>query len=116
MNSVPKPPVGLRTGGRRLWVAVMAEFELDEHETCLLLEACRTVDLLDVLATAVEADGALVDSAQGQRVHPAVVESRQQSICLARLIAALRLPSGDESDARPQRRVAARGVYALGLA
>jgi hypothetical protein len=50
-----------------------------------------------------------------QRVHPALVESRQLKVAFARLAAALRLPAGDESDPgasrRPQRRMGARGVY-----
>jgi hypothetical protein len=31
-------------GVRRLWRAVQAEYELEEHETALLREMCRTVD------------------------------------------------------------------------
>lgn len=54
----------------------------------------------------------------GQRVHPALVEARQLRIALARLIAALPLPAGDEDDQaagrRPQRRVGVRGIYTLG--
>ena len=42
--------------------------------------------------------------------HPALTESRQQSITLTRLIASLRLPS-DEDDVRPQRR-GSRGLRA----
>ncbi|HWC35820.1 MAG TPA: hypothetical protein VG650_13465 [Mycobacteriales bacterium] len=95
----------------------MADFELDEHEMALLLEAVRTVDLLDVLEAAVRQDGPLIDSSQGLRAHPAVVEARQQRIALARLLAALRLPIGDEgqqaADVRPQRRSGVRGAYSL---
>ena len=112
-----KVPAGTRAPGRRLWKSVVGEFELDEHETALLVEAVRTVDLLDELAAEVRRDGALVDSPQGQKAHPAAVEARQQRIALARLLAALRLPSGDEGDkqasARPQRRSGARGVYGI---
>jgi len=112
-----KTPAGLAASGKRLWHSVVDDYELDEHETALLLEACRTVDVLDDLAAAVRRDGALVDSPQGLRAHPAAVEARQQRIALARLVAALRLPSGTEGDrqagARPQRRVGARGVYGV---
>lgn len=89
----PAPPEGTRDGGRRLWSSVLAEFELDEHELALLREAVRTVDLLDDLAAAVGRDGPLVESPQGVKAHPAAVEARQQRIALARLLAALRLPS-----------------------
>lgn len=35
---------------------------------------------------------------------------------LARILAALRMPAGDEEEDRPQRRVGVRGVYGLGAA
>lgn len=115
----PKAPNGLKAPGRRLWDSILSEYELEEHETALLVEAVRTVDLLADLDTAVRRDGAIVDSPQGQKAHPAAVEARQQRIALARLLAALRLPSGDEdagstgADSRPQRRVGVRGVYGI---
>ncbi len=71
--------------------------------------------MLDKLAAVIDKDGPTV---QGGRMHPAVRESRQQQIVLARLLAALRLPAGDEADPaparRPQRRSGARGVYPIG--
>ncbi len=78
------------------------------------------MDLLEHLDAEVRRDGAMVDSAQGRRAHPALVEARQQRIALARLLAALRLPAGEESevggDRRPQRRMGVRGVYGVGVA
>lgn len=112
-----KRPSDLRTGGRRLWDSVTAEYELDEHETALLVETCRTIDLCDELESELRADGAIVDSPQGRKANPAAVELRQQRIALARLLAALRMPAGGEGDQvqgrRPQRRVGARGVYGI---
>ena len=113
----PRTPSGLRTPGRRLWDSVVDDFELEEHELALLVEAVRTVDLLDLLDARVRDDGPIVASPQGDRANPAAVEARQQWIALARLLAALRLPAGEEDDrqagARPQRRVGARGVYGV---
>lgn len=111
-GKLPAAPKGTKSSGRRLWRAVLGEFELDEHELALLREAVRTVDLLDDLAAQVADDGLMVDSPQGRKLHPAAVEARQQKIALARILAALRMPSGDESEGRPQRRAGARGVYA----
>lgn len=112
-----KPPTGLRAAGRRLWDSVVGPYDLDEHELALLVEAVRTVDLLADLDAAVRRDGALVESPQGQRAHPAAVEARQQRIALARLLASLRLPAGEAGDhqasARPQRRVGVRGTYGI---
>jgi len=96
---------------------VVADYSLDEHEVVMLIEAVRTVDLLDLLDVAVRRDGPLLEGPQGTRAHPAAVEARQQRIVLGRLLAALRLPSGEAGDeklsARPQRRSGARGVYGI---
>ncbi len=117
MTAKPKVPTGTQASGRRLWRSVVDDYELEEHELALLREAVRTVDLLTKLDAKVRAEGPLVATQDGQRAHPAAVEARQQRITLARLLAALRLPSGAEGDqqagARPQRRVGARGVYGI---
>ena len=113
----PKPPKGCGAAGAKLWDAVLTAYELEAHEELLLREMVRTVDALDALEARVAADGVLLGSSQGERAHPALVEARQQRIALARLQAALRLPAGEEgqgSDRRPQRRMGARGVYAVG--
>ncbi|HEU0128998.1 MAG TPA: hypothetical protein VFQ48_10400 [Pseudonocardiaceae bacterium] len=113
---VPKAPDGLRTAGRELWCAVQSVYELEAHESRLLLEMCRSADLLDTLAAVVESEGPMLDG----RAHPAAVESRQQKIAFARLSAALRLPAGDADSGdqqagarRPQRRVGMRAPYSL---
>ncbi|WP_433361924.1 hypothetical protein ACQPZX_29395 [Actinoplanes sp. CA-142083] len=120
MSEAPKPPTGLRAGGQRLWDSITGEFELDEHELSLAREVCRTVDQVDELESIVRRDGAIIESPQGLKTHPAMVEARQQRIALARLLAALRMPAGDEGDKvqgrrehRPQRRSGVRGVYGI---
>src|SRR3546814_20491970 len=80
----------------------------------LLLQACRTVDMLEELETCVSRDGVMRDG----KAHPGVVEMRQQRLALARLLAALRLPAGAEGALgtparRPQRRGGGRGVYGI---
>ncbi len=115
MTEARKAPAGSRAAGRRLWASVLSEYELEEHESALLVEAVRTVDLLHELEEVVRVEGAIVESPQGRKANPAAVEARQQRIALTRLLASLRLPAGDEGDLsatrRPQRRGAARGVY-----
>lgn len=110
-------PAGLRAPGKRLWTSIVDEFELDEHELAVLVEAVRTVDVLDVLDARIRRDGPVVSSPQGDKANPALVEARQQRIALARLLAVLRLPAGDEAGqkagARAQRRVGARGTYGI---
>ena len=111
MTTAPKqPPSDLRRSGRALWRAVLTEFDLDEHERQLLHETCRTRDLCDRLQTVLDNEGVMSESSQGARVHPAAVELRQQRVVLARLLAALNVPSGEE-DIGTRR--APRGVYAI---
>jgi hypothetical protein len=43
--SIPKAPDGAGAAGARLWRAVLADFELAEHELTLLRQAVRVADL-----------------------------------------------------------------------
>jgi len=103
-----RPPKGLQATGKRLWRGITEHLELDEHETALLVEACRTADAIDALQTVIETEGAMLHG----RAHPALVEGRQQRLTLARLIASMRLPDDLAAPVkRPQRRGGARGAY-----
>ena len=95
-----------------MWTRVVDEYLLEEHELALLREAVRAVDQLDKLDAAARKDGLVVHTKQGRRLHPAVVEARQSRLVLARVLAALRLPSG-LSGRSPQRRAGARGPYGI---
>ena len=108
-------PQGLKASGRRLWRSTVDGFELDEHELVLLREACRTADGIDALQAAVDSDGVLNEGSQGLRVHPALVELRQQRIVFARLTAQLGMPSGDEDapSVGGKARRGARGAYGI---
>jgi hypothetical protein len=115
MAAAERPPEGLKTSGRRLWSAITRDYELSVHEMSLLLQAARTADVLDELQREIEAGGAIVDSSQGAKANPALVEARQQRIALARLLAALRIPTDQDvgsGKGRGQRR-GVRGVYNL---
>lgn len=82
----------------------------------MLLQACRTADRLDRLEVEAAAGSVTVTNFRGDQVaHPAMVEARQQAIVLARLLAALRMPAGEEGGQliRPQRRGGARGTYGV---
>lgn len=112
-TAVPKK---LGADGRRLWRAIADGFELETHELLLLEQACRTAD---VIARLTDAAGDVLVDGKG-RVRAEIVEARQQRIVLARLLAALRVPLGDEGadgakhgPKRLQRRQT-RGVYAIG--
>jgi hypothetical protein len=111
--AVTPTPGGLADSGTRLWESVADGYDLDVHEQLLLLQACRTADLLDRLAEESGRGRLTVKNAKGEEVtNPVITEHRQQSLVLARLLASLRMPSGEE-DERPQRRGAARGSYGV---
>lgn len=104
----------LGPAGTALWSSVVDSYDLEEYETALLLQACRAADRLDELAVAVDGSPVVTTVKGDLAPHPAVVESRAQSLVLARLIASLRLPTGETEDGamvRPPRRGAARGTY-----
>ena len=101
--------------GQALWDAVGELLILDApHESVMLRELCRCADELDQLRAVVDADGVMLDSSQGPRAHPALVELRQARLAFARLASALGLPQGitDKTSTAP----GVRGVYSLRVA
>jgi hypothetical protein len=99
-----------------LWRSVLREFDLEEHELALLRRACHVADRCEALQAVVDEEGLFETNRLGERkMHPAVVELRQQEILFAKLIVAMRVPlgeSGGEED-RPQLR-AIRGLNVQG--
>jgi hypothetical protein len=87
---------------------VLGALELDVQEMALLQELARCFDLLDALDACIHKHGILLPDG---RVHPAVVERRQQQITAARLVASLRLPADLSQPARRPQRRGPRGVY-----
>jgi phage terminase small subunit len=121
--SPPRPPAALGTSGRRLWRAIVKDYDLAAHELELLRQACRTLDVLDQLDAVTDAEGAVVDSPQGRKANPSVVEARQHRLAFGRLLAALGIPAdadeaaGAESGAASRQRSGSapfRGLYSLG--
>ena len=105
----PRVPTGLNRSGRKLWDGVVEHFEMSPHELVQLEEACRVRDQVFALRDAVARDGLMIGSSQGDRLHPAVVEVRQQQLALARLLATLGVPGLEEDNLPASRGV--RGVY-----
>lgn len=100
---LPRVPNGIGATGKRLWRAVVAEYELDPQGLALLEQACRTVDTIANLEAVSAAEGVMSESSQGARVHPAIVEARQQRAILARLVAALGLDVDEQPEAEAVR-------------
>jgi hypothetical protein len=68
-TETPKPPKGLRSSGRKLRRSVVRDFDLDEHEASVLLQAAKTADLLDDLQALFDRDGPMAEIA-GHPVPP----------------------------------------------
>lgn len=104
-------PTDLGSAGTRLWDAVTSDFDLAEHELAQLEEACFVRDTIAALRDQVRADGNMIASSQGMRLHPAVGEIRAQQLALARLLASMHVPGLEEDSLPPSSGV--RGVYSL---
>lgn len=104
-------PRGTGAAGRQLYRSITDAYDLEPHELAVLASAARVADRIADLDAVVDAEGVMfTDARRGTVPHPALVESRQQRLALARLMTAMRLPDAD--DVRPQRR-GIRGVYSL---
>jgi len=89
MTTTRKSPDGLRRRGAAFWRKIAASYDLSTAERELLLEAARTIDLVERLEKVIaESPGLTI----GLRAHPAVVEIRQQRLALGRLLAQLQIP------------------------
>lgn len=104
-------PSGLGKPGQKLWKSIDKEFDLAEHERTQLEQACRVRDTIESLREQVSADGVMIHSSQGDRLHPAIVETRQQQLALARLLATLKVPGLEDEELPTSRPV--RGVYPI---
>jgi hypothetical protein len=103
-------PAGLTGSGLALWTSVVAEFELSDHELAVLRDACRTMNVIDALQDRVDQDGVLNESPQGLRVHPGVVELRQQRLAFTKLLAALAIPADEPTPALGSRKGGPYGI------
>jgi P27 family predicted phage terminase small subunit len=112
-GTTPRAPAGLGTTGRAFWRHVHHEYaELEQGETALLTQACRTLDTITELERAAADDGTMITGSAGQPVlHPAITEIRLQRTAFARLLDQLGLPTED-SQAAPASPAARRAQKA----
>ncbi|MGN6693756.1 MAG: terminase [Aquihabitans sp.] len=107
--STPPTPPGLDARGRSFWESTVSTYGLSSVERELLLEACRTMDELDLLAVAVRRDGVIVEGSVGQNVvNNALTEARGLRTTLHRLLAALQLPDIEGATAPTAAQIGAR--------
>lgn len=105
MASKPTPPKGLKPSARSLWNSVVGKWALRPDELRVLREACREVDLIDVLEAELAKDAIMIPGSMGQMVvHPIVTELRQHRATLAALLRQLKLPDADGGEAEKENR------------
>jgi len=97
--------------GRAFWDVVQDRYEFDPHETEVLLEVCRTLDVIERLAAVVDRDGVMTVGSTGQPVvNGAVGELRQQQAAAARLLAQLNLDAVELGQVLTARQASARAA------
>jgi hypothetical protein len=108
--TVPRAPKGLGIEGRRLWRGVLADLDFEDHELAVLRRACHVADRCTALQEVVDCEGMFAENRLGeQKMHPALIELRQQELLLAKLVAVLRIPPAEDEQHRPQLRTL-RGI------
>lgn len=104
-------PSGLKTRGEALWRSVMAGLEGEEYDRAMVMEMCRTADVIDGLAEVLERDGLTTHGSAGQVVvHPAVSEMRQQQQSFSRLLSQLNLETVDVGAMLTPRQASAKAA------
>jgi hypothetical protein len=104
-----RAPKGLGRRGAKLWRGLVERFEFDLQEVDVLLETCRTLDVIDELTVVLERDGLMTVGSTGQPVvHPAVAERRAQQAAFARLVASLNVEAAEVGAVLSARSTAAR--------
>lgn len=79
--------------GEQFWEAIVGKYSLSESEIALLIEACRTIDVLDSLDESIRAEGPTILTDAGRTVvNPAVNAANNARTTLRQLVAALALP------------------------
>lgn len=103
-----KVPADLQADGRDLWAKTLVEYEMSANEKAVLLQACRTLDMIGTMQRRVKRDGIVTTGSMGQVVaHPLVGELRQYRALFSQLIRTLDLPDLElpvEPDIVPNQR------------
>jgi phage terminase small subunit len=104
---VPAAPAHLSASRKRLWKAILGDFELDVHELELLRLACEALERCEEARRAIARDGAYVQGRFGPKAHPAISVERDARIGAARLFREIGLdgePQLDPLSLRARRR------------
>ena len=95
----PVAPEGLDAAGKRLWRAVLADYDLSAAELETLRQACRTVDVLARIDAVLAVEDMVAEGSMGQaRPHPLLLAASDHRRLLGELLRDLALPMPDEAE------------------
>jgi phage terminase small subunit len=107
-GTAPKAPSGLDRAGRKLWDAILGEYDItDEASLEILRSACECADRAEAAKREVARDGMTVESKTGSlRPHPALaVEATFRGLMLRHLNAlAVNTEPKHDGPGRPARK------------
>lgn len=111
MSEKPKPPQGLLPQvGAKFWADVVAKYDLRVDELAVLGKACKAMDRVAAMESALVDEPLIAKGSMGQPVvHPLVAEIRAHEAQVASLLARLKLPD-DPSAAGESRSTQARAA------
>lgn len=99
--SIPKQPKGLGPAGTAFWTNALTRYWMDgePHKLALLEQACKVLDQIAELDTAMQGQPLTVWGSKHQPViHPLIAEKRFQQGQFVSLVKALGLPDAEEDD------------------
>ena len=106
MASTPKRPAGLGPRGSRLWRDVIVGYTMNPGEAELLVEACRTADMIDQLRARLDRSELVVAGSMGQeRVNPLATSLSAAQDGLRKLLVSLGLPPVEVIEVKPLSRL-----------
>lgn len=103
--SEPAPPPYLAEAGRRFWLQVVQEWELDVRSLALLAAACKQADRAAEAREILQQQPVVILDRFGQpKTHPAVDVERNASLAFVRILREIGLDVEPPPDSRPPRR------------
>jgi hypothetical protein len=107
VNRRPKPPESLGPAGGMFWKGVLADYDLSVAELAILGRACRTLDVLTQIDTAIADDGVTVEGSVGQvRAHPLLRSLVDLETVLDAQLRTMALPLTGEDEGQVRSRAA----------
>lgn len=89
-SNLPLPTRALGDHGIDLWNAIQSDYLIEDGaEIEVLMEACQALDRAESLAAQIAADGPVIHSASGPRVHPCISQETNARALVVRCLTRL---------------------------